>query len=81
MLAEWGDDAAEDRDEYTAESIFWVPPEARWAHLKAQARQATVGLAVDAAMARDRARQPRARGRASAGISPGSRSTSSVWAS
>ena len=28
-------EAAEDRDEYTAENIFWVPPEARWAHLKA----------------------------------------------
>ncbi|MFH4339075.1 type I restriction-modification system subunit M N-terminal domain-containing protein, partial [Acinetobacter baumannii] len=24
-------------DEYRAENIFWVPPEARWAHLKAQA--------------------------------------------
>ena len=48
---EWGEDAAEDRDEYTAENIFWVPPEARWAHLKAQARQSTVGLTVDAAMA------------------------------
>ena len=28
----------EDPDEYRAENIFWVPPEARWAHLKAQAR-------------------------------------------
>ena len=51
MLAEWGEDTAEDRDEYTAENIFRVPPEARWAHLKAQARQSTVGLTVDAAMA------------------------------
>ena len=24
----------EDPDEYRAQSIFWVPPEARWAHLK-----------------------------------------------
>ena len=39
VLAEWGTEAAEDRDEYIAENIFWVPPEARWAHLKAQARQ------------------------------------------
>ena len=51
VLAEWGEDTAEDRDEYTAENIFWVPPEARWAHLKARARQSTVGLTVDAAMA------------------------------
>ena len=31
----------EDPDEYRALSIFWVPPEARWQHLKAQARQPT----------------------------------------
>ena len=41
VLDEWGQEAAEDPDEYAAESIFWVPPEARWAHLKAQARQAS----------------------------------------
>ena len=41
----------EDPDEYRAQSIFWVPPEARWQHLKAQARQATVGQLVDDAMA------------------------------
>ena len=51
VLAAWGEDAAEDRDEYTAENIFWVPPEARWTHLKAQARQSTIGLTVDQAMA------------------------------
>ncbi len=51
VLAEWGSEAAEDPDEYTAESIFWVPPEARWAHLKAQARQSTIGQLVDDAMA------------------------------
>ena len=41
----------EDRDEYTAKNIFWVPPEARWSHLKAQARQPTIGQIVDDAMA------------------------------
>ena len=51
VLAEWGEDAAEDRDEYTAENIFWVPPEARWPYLKRSAKQATVGLIVDQAMA------------------------------
>ena len=51
VLAEWGADAAEDRDEYAADNIFWVPPEARWSHLKAQARQPTVGRTVDQAMA------------------------------
>ena len=29
----------EDPDEYRAHNIFWVPPEARWSHLKAQAKQ------------------------------------------
>ena len=41
----------EDPDEYRAQSIFWVPPEARWPHLKAQARQSTIGELVDDAMA------------------------------
>jgi len=41
----------EDPDEYRAENIFWVPPEARWLHLKAQARQSTIGQLVDDAMA------------------------------
>jgi type I restriction enzyme M protein len=41
----------EDPDEYRAHSIFWVPPEARWHHLKAQARQSTIGQLVDDAMA------------------------------
>jgi len=41
----------EDPDEYRANSIFWVPADARWAHLKAQARQPTIGRLVDDAMA------------------------------
>ena len=41
----------EDPDEYRAVNIFWVPREARWAHLKAQARQPTIGRLVDDAMA------------------------------
>jgi len=42
---------SEDPDEYRAQSVFWVPPEARWAHLKNQARQSTIGRLVDDAMA------------------------------
>ncbi|MBI4238761.1 MAG: SAM-dependent DNA methyltransferase, partial [Deltaproteobacteria bacterium] len=41
----------EDPDEYRAKNIFWVPPEARWSHLKAQARQSSIGQLVDDAMA------------------------------
>src|SRR2546426_1575313 len=40
----------EDPDEYRAHNIFWVPPEARWLHLKAQAKQPTIGQLVDDAM-------------------------------
>ena len=50
VVAEWGEDAAEDRDEYIAENIFWVPPEARWTHLKDMARQPAIGRTVDDAM-------------------------------
>ena len=42
---------SEDPDEYRAHNIFWVPPEARWPHLKAQAKQPTIGQLVDDAMA------------------------------
>ena len=41
----------EDPDEYRAENIFWVPPEARWTQLKTLARQSTIGQLVDDAMA------------------------------
>ena len=40
----------EDSDEYRAEGIFWVPPEARWAHLQHQAPQPTIGRTADDAM-------------------------------
>ncbi|MHB1944386.1 MAG: class I SAM-dependent DNA methyltransferase [Metallibacterium sp.] len=33
------------------DAIFWVPPEARWPHLKAQAKQPGIGQLVDDAMA------------------------------
>ena len=41
----------EDPDEYRAHNNFWVPREARWPHLKAQAKQPTIGQLVDDAMA------------------------------
>lgn len=37
-------------DEYRAEGVFWVPPEARWPHLQANAKQPTIGKLVDDAM-------------------------------
>jgi len=40
----------EDADEYRAASIFWVPKEARWEHLKSNAPQPRIGTFVDDAM-------------------------------
>ncbi len=40
----------EDKDEYKAENVFFVPPEARWSHLLSQAKQPTIGKTVDDAM-------------------------------
>ena len=40
----------EDPDEYRAQSIFWVPPEARWENLQSQAHQPTIGRTLDDAM-------------------------------
>jgi Domain of unknown function (DUF3387)/HsdM N-terminal domain len=42
--------ATEDPDEYLADNIFWVPKEARWSHLQANARQPTIGKLMDDAM-------------------------------
>ncbi len=40
----------EDRDEYSAANIFWVPKEARWSKLQSSAKQPTIGKIVDDAM-------------------------------
>ncbi len=42
--------APEDPDEYWAQGIFWVPPEARWEYLRNQGRQPSIGRLVDNAM-------------------------------
>ncbi|MCX7159876.1 MAG: class I SAM-dependent DNA methyltransferase [Proteobacteria bacterium] len=43
-------EVAEDRDEYVAERVFFVPEAARWAHLQANARLNTISALVDQAM-------------------------------
>lgn len=40
----------EDKDEYKAENVFFVPPSARWKFLQSHAKQPTIGITVDAAM-------------------------------
>ena len=41
---------ADDRDEYLAENIFYVPKEARWSYLQANAKQPEIGKLIDDAM-------------------------------
>lgn len=40
----------EERDEYEAVGLFWVPKEARWAHLRNNATNPAIGQMVDDAM-------------------------------
>ncbi|CAH0193250.1 type I restriction-modification system subunit M [Stenotrophomonas lactitubi] len=49
LLAEYLE-GAEDPDEYLAENVFWVPKEARWSHLQAQAKLPSIGKVIDEAM-------------------------------
>ena len=43
-------DAAENRDEYLAANVFWLPPEARWHTIKAKAKSPEIGKVIDDAM-------------------------------
>lgn len=40
----------EDKDEYKAENVFFVPKDARWNFLQSKAKQPTIGKTVDEAM-------------------------------
>jgi len=40
----------ENRDEYTAERVFWVPPEARWQNLQNQATRRDIATLIDDAI-------------------------------
>ncbi len=48
------DDSAEQllesRDEYAAEGVFWLVPEARWGYLRERAKQPEIGKLIDNAM-------------------------------
>ena len=41
---------SEDRDEYLAANTFFVPKDARWSHIHANAKLPTVGQTIDEAM-------------------------------
>jgi type I restriction enzyme M protein len=52
----------EDRDEYIAENIFWVPEEARWSYLQAHAKDPRIGILIDEAMQAIERENPRLKG-------------------
>jgi len=52
----------EDRDEYMARNVFWVPPDARWSQIAAKAKSPQIGEIVDKAMIAIDRDNPRLRG-------------------
>ena len=62
--ADLAQELAEDRDAYTAESVFWVPANARWDFLKANATSTdpTIGALIDQAMLDLEAQNPSLKG-------------------
>ncbi|MXV44286.1 N-6 DNA methylase [Saccharibacter sp. 17.LH.SD] len=56
IVSEGGD--PEDRDEYLAESVFFVPQVARWETLKAEAKDTQIGIKIDEAMRKIEAENP-----------------------
>jgi len=47
---EYADADPEDRDEYNAENVFFVPPTARWSYLQSHAKAPEIGKYIDASM-------------------------------
>jgi len=47
---EYADADPEDRDEYKAENVFFVPPKARWTYLQSRAKLPEIGKDVDSSM-------------------------------
>ena len=61
-LLEEGEDYAEDRDEYLAENIFFVPKEARWEYVASKATSPEIGQVIDQAMISIEEENPRLNG-------------------
>ncbi|HUY08006.1 MAG TPA: class I SAM-dependent DNA methyltransferase [Candidatus Dormibacteraeota bacterium] len=62
ITGEQAGELLESRDEYTAEGVFWVPPEARWEFLQSKAKQPDIGRLIDAAMDAVEVENPTLRG-------------------
>lgn len=52
----------EDRDEYLSENIFWVPKDARWSYLQANAKKPNIGRLIDDAMVSIEKENPKLKG-------------------
>jgi hypothetical protein len=78
-LANDRDADPEDRDEYLAVNVFWVPTEARWAKLQAEAKQPTIGKTLDDAMTAIERDNPRLKGRAAEGVRPTCARQTAAW--
>ncbi|MFO1517480.1 MAG: class I SAM-dependent DNA methyltransferase [Lysobacterales bacterium] len=54
--------ATEERDYYTMANVFWVPGPARWETIRANAKQADIGVRIDVALDAIEADNPRLKG-------------------
>src|SRR5256885_4019608 len=43
-------EAADERDQYVASNVFWLPPEARWHNINAKAKSPQIGKVIDDAI-------------------------------
>ena len=50
IIGEQQERLLENRDEYAAERVFWVPAEARWANLQSQATRPDIAMLIDDAI-------------------------------
>ena len=78
LVAE-GDGFEEDRDEYTANNVFFVPEDARWKKIADAAHAPEVGKVIDDAMLLIEKENPRLKGILPKTL-PGPNSTSGAWA-
>jgi type I restriction enzyme M protein len=52
----------EDRDEYTSQNVFWIPPVARWDYLQKQSKQPNIAKTLDDAMRAIEKENPKMKG-------------------
>lgn len=55
-------EAADERDQYVAANVFWVPPEARWHKINAKAKSPEIGKIIDDAMGAIERENPKLKG-------------------